>query len=54
VAIQAAVTPGLAGSTIHINLVVGVPVSIDQAIKRSQVKHLAADIPPIWQKDPSM
>jgi hypothetical protein len=30
------------------------PVSIDQAIKRSQVKHLAADIPPIVQNDPSM
>jgi hypothetical protein len=51
--IQAAVTP-LAGSTIHVNLVVGIPVSIDQAIKRSQVKHLAADIPPILQNDPSM
>ena len=26
---------------------------IDQATKRSQVKHLAADIPPILQSDPS-
>jgi hypothetical protein len=51
---QAAVALGSAGSTIHVSLVVGVPVSIDHAINRSQVKHLAADIPPILQNDPSM
>jgi hypothetical protein len=51
--IQAALTSG-SRSTIQVNLVVGMPVSIDHAIKRSQVKHLAADIPPILQNDPSM
>ena len=43
--------PGITFSAIQVNLVQEPGVSIDHAIMRSQVKHLAADIPPILKNE---
>jgi hypothetical protein len=45
--------PGVTFSAIQVNLVQEPGVSIDHAIMRSQVKHLAAVIPPILKNEPS-